>query len=106
MKRIVQSSIGAVLLIVLNFAVLAFIPTDEFANGTLTTRPLWVEVLAFPLRYGAHMNKRFLLPEADNCWTFLRWSDVVANFVGAFLFFVLWYHDIHLSRPSRRVSTT
>jgi hypothetical protein len=105
MKRILQSFMGAMLLIILNLAVLAFAPTDGFTNGTITARPRWVEVIAFPLQYGVRINKRFLSPEANNSWALIRWSDLVASFVGAFLFFgILTY--LFLVLRSRRLSAT
>jgi hypothetical protein len=104
-KHILLSFCGGVLLAILNFAILAITPTGQFANGTITPRPTWVEVIAFPLRYGARLNRRFFSPDIDNSFVLFRWSDVIASFLGAFLFFgVLTY--IFLSWRSRRLRVT
>jgi len=101
-KRILLSFFGGGLLVLLNFAVLAITPTDQFANGTITPRPGWVEVIAFPLRYGVHLNTGFFSPEIDHTFILFRWSDVVASISGAFLIFaVLTY--IFLFWWSRRL---
>lgn len=105
MKRILQSCVGATLLAILNFTVLAFAPTDGFVNATIAARPWWVDVIAFPLRYGVRLNKRFFSPEVENWWTLFRWSDVVASFLGAFLLFGILTYVVLFWR-SRRLRVT
>jgi hypothetical protein len=103
MKRIFQSCLGGILLSMLNLIVVAFAPTDGFANGTVTPRPKWIEVVSFPLQYGVRLNRRFFSPKVEHSWALIRVSDAIAGLIGAFLLFaVLTY--IFLLLRSRRLS--
>jgi len=102
MKRILLSTVSGVLLTILNFVIVLILPYKEFSNGTFTPLPWWVEVITFPLRYGVRLNKRFFSPTTDDSFILFRQSDVVACFLGAFLFFgVVTY--IFLLWRSRRL---
>jgi hypothetical protein len=105
MKRILQSCIGGMLLVILNLIAVTIASSVEAANGTITPRPGWVNVIAFPLRYGIRLNKRFFSPDVNNSFALFRWSDAVASFLGAFLLFGLLTYIILLWR-SQRLNTT
>jgi hypothetical protein len=103
-KRILQSCIGGLLLLVLNVLAVWIASSVQLANG----RPMplrSLDVIGFPLIYGVRLNKRFFSPEVDNSFALLRWSDVVASFVGAFLLFGLLTY-IFLFWRSRRLRAT
>ena len=97
-KRILLASLGGVLLSILDFAAV-FVITQ-----TLDFSSLWVKVIAFPLRYGVHLNQS-CFPLDDQSWVLIRWSDLVASFLGAFLFFGVLTYLVLLWWPRRPRAT-